>query len=297
MTQALLDFPVARALAGDFSRLSQALLDFSRLLASEGLDPVQFLSGEEYLELYQDIVPRLPGGSPAIFRLINNMVRWEGPDCEATPRKIVTELSATWKRGLRDSLDLGDWRSPQIVYPNIWSSRWDQREPEIEINLEPCGQPQTESAIVSRVLVKLEEYSNHRYASSDHDPWDVRRDQASQHAHSAATHPRILPKPPDVIGVALPELRHLLEELGCGIDENRYYYIPPAEWDPMAVGQADWRRPRGGAFPRGVLNGRDGWLDKNGYVWHWDLTHVYGHWDVQLPDGTRRNISHQGEHR
>jgi len=72
----------------------------------------------------------------------------------------------------------------------------------------------------------------------------------------------------------------------CG---PRYYFIPPADWQYQAISQVEWRA--GHVFRTGELNGHNGPVDRGGRVWAWGGNH----WDVQLRDGTHRNINQSGE--
>jgi hypothetical protein len=60
-----------------------------------------------------------------------------------------------------------------------------------------------------------------------------------------------------------------------------------------SVSKASWRNGR--VFRYGEKNGRSGWFDERERLWHWDISHIGGHWDVELDDGTNINVSISGD--
>jgi hypothetical protein len=101
-----------------------------------------------------------------------------------------------------------------------------------------------------------------------------------------------LPKPPNLEGVA-PDF--IAEELANAralgwVQNGRYYYIPPLDYDIEAISKEQWRKGRAFPWEHCTDLRRHGPVDLNGIVWVWDQKER--HWDVQLPDYIR--VSHDG---
>jgi hypothetical protein len=290
MIRALLDYagPLVDTLSK--SEGSQDLLDFSNLVRDEKLAIVPFLSPDELRAWRQNPPHGLRSDKGAIERLLKQVVRWTGGKCQATVASGPTDHSMDWKCALRDAMsDFADWRSPQIVFPSGRRSKWPNSE-EIEVWLEQCDQIER-SGPEFRVLVELEAYSDHCFARSDADPWDLRIWQASRPI-CFQRNPCVLPRPPELRFVDLDEIPANLRGI-CRDEKTKVYFVPSPAWDPSSISKADWRNR--GPFPRGRKNGRSGWEDECGRIWHWDTTHVNPHWDVELDNGSHWNVSHTGD--
>jgi len=291
MTAALLDHPWpldAGLEAG--SDAHGVLPSFLELTRRYGLTPVRFISNDDYLELLQRLSSRRGLASATIRRFADHFVRhtesWALAVPDPEPR---SPLSDDWKHGLRDALgDCSDWRSPQIVFPKIRRAVWpDTDEVRIRCSDRPNG------SVEERLLICLEEYDSHRFAITDHDPW-----RHLEHRHPPENdriqHPCVLPKPPDLRGVALQELAGQLGN-ACRRgwrSEDRYHFVPAADYAPLTIPKGDWRTGR--AFELGRAEGRtrSGPIDHCGRVWEWD--HNERHWDVQFPRDGYMRVSHDG---
>jgi hypothetical protein len=289
MIRALLDSPGSLADILSVSHRRQVLLDFDKLLKNEGLGVVPFIASEELAAWRMNPPPGLRSDKGAIERLLKKIVRSEGGDCRAIPVDGPTDLSQTWKCGLRDAiLDVNDWRNPQIIFPANRRNDWPQGR-EVEIYLE-CGET-GRSGPYERIIAELETYPNHLYARADADPWNLRHTQSTQPIN-CNQNPCMLPKPPELKYVALNDIPAKSSSVNRS-EKDKWYYIPPSNWDANSISKTSWRRGR--AFPYGEKNGRSGWIDERQFVWHWDLDHVSGHWDVQLDNGGHVNVSYTGE--
>lgn len=260
------------------------------ILRGRGLPPVRFLPGDAYEALLVEVARgRATRIKQNLFRLLAHFRRADaltGPpaDLPNAPR----DLSASWLQALGEAIHAAPdaWRAPQIVYPSARAAHWPNAS---EIAGTSAG------AGFRRTLVQLERYEDHPHACADWDPWDQR------HLHRPTPgrdqdKPRLLPRPPELREVPLQEVapaldiaRHTPRRRGEG-RAARWYYVPPVDWAPATLECEAWRL---GAFPRGNLNGRGGYLDVDEYVWHWDGNER--HWDVQLDDrGAYRKVSHEG---
>ena len=290
MIRALLDCPGSLTEILATSHGSQVLLDFDNLLKNERLDPVAFLTPEEHNAWRMNPPPGLRTARGAIERLLMRIVRWEGGTCQATPTSGPGDLSTIWKCGLRDAISqTNDWRSPQIIVPSSRRRDWPNGS-EVEIWIEACSSA-VPSGPHSRVIAELETYPDHPHTRADVDPWDLRHAHPPQQIN-CNQNPCKLPKPPELKYVALNDIPAKLNSVNRS-EKDKWYYIPSSNWDANSISKTSWRRGR--AFPYGEKNGRSGWIDERQFVWHWDLDHVSGHWDVQLDNGGHVNVSYTGE--
>jgi hypothetical protein len=290
MIRALLDCPGSLTEILATSEGSQVLLDFDSLLKDEGLDPVPFLTPEEHIAWRVNPPSGLRTARGAIERLLMRIVRWEGGTCQAIPTSGPRDFSTIWKCGLRDAMSLtNDWRSPQIIFPASRRRDWANKS-EVDIQIEACGEI-APSGPHNRLIAELEAYSDHPHAKSDADPWNLRHTLSTQPIN-CNKNPCMLPKPPELRYVDLEDIPARLNGVNRS-EKDKWYYIPPSNWDANSISKTSWRRGR--AFPYGEKNGRSGWIDERQFVWHWDLDHVSGHWDVQLDNGGHVNVSHTGE--
>jgi len=292
MTRVLLDHPwplneTLNARSGGFN----VLLEFDKFVKRKGLTPVRFMEQKEY-----DNAKQLLGRSNVaaqILRISNHLIRFSESIISATPDPEPNPpLGDYWKRGLRDELDhLENWRNPQIIFPEVRRSAWLPATDEVEIK---CAD---RNVTVFRVLASLENYETHPFAVKDLDPWRHLEWLKRSQPGARTDHPCRLPKPPILDNVPVEQLFQLLDDVrkdGWIINE-RYYFIPPANCHLDQVGKTDWRN--GAAFVRKSKNTRKGIktgpVDFEGRIWAWDIFEER-HWDVQLLDGTRINISHDG---
>jgi hypothetical protein len=291
MIRAILDYPLSLHGTCSTPSISQMLTDFSALIQGEELDAVRFLSPDEFQLWSASYLPQVKTGKQTILRMVLNLVRWEGSNCEATPLVGPSDFSSTWKCALRDAIpDPNDWRSPQIVVPSIRREKWMPFPSKIDIRLEICGD-QEELNADERVLVELEGYRYHDHAKADSDPWDLRHVHRPQLGADPEKNPCMLPKPGGLSGVGMAEIAERSGSLRWKVGNCRYY-LPPASWNPTTINKSEWRGGR--AFPRGTKNGRTGWRDREGQIWYWDRTHLYGHWDVEMGDGTYDRVGYDG---
>jgi hypothetical protein len=226
-------------------------------------------------------------------RVVELCIRHEFGDVIASPVSAPdVPLSDKWKRALRDSLgDLSDWRHPQIVTPQCRREVWPQPPmPEIDIR---CGDRPADD-ICRRVLVTLDGYHEHQFTMGDVDPWRAMEYRHRPEPGARTDHPCILPRPPSLWGVPLEDLVAALPAAiqdGWHIGE-RFYYVPPGDYQPFDVNLARWRHDRAFPYGRHPVSGRSGFVDCRAQVWRWHPQER--HWDVQLGDGSHINVSHDG---
>jgi len=188
-------------------------------------------------------------------------------------------------------MDFEDWRNPQILFSDIRKGDW-PNTPEVHVQFEPC-ENQPGSGPYHRVLACIEDYYEHRFATADFDPWDLRQmDPPRPGAPEHQQHPCCLPKPSSCDHTPLPILAERLREMQSWNIGDKYYFIPPRTWRPEDVSKQDWRQWR--AFQFGGLpgNNHEGPVDYKDEPWWWDRTHR--HWDVQREAGGYWSISHTG---
>ena len=320
MTRLLLDFPwTLNAVLDAYSPANGVLLRFDQLRLERRSAPVPFVEDDELSNLWSSIGQRGTGGNAfrALMQFLNHYVRESGGGCSATPVPEPPGLRLSWKRALRDEMsDLGNWRNPQIVVPEIRRGEWPPGN-EVDIYFEPCdGQPA--SGPTARVVAILEHYHAHPFASSDLDPWDLQR-TAPPVPNAERQHPCCLPRPPtcclpdppvlnrrpdgdDAQAVPAPvPLEELMENLvearriGWHIG-TRYYFIPPDDWDWRSerASKPAWRNGRAFRHETAPQSGRSGPVDFMGQVWHWHREERQ--WDVQLDGGHQYlRVSHTGD--
>jgi hypothetical protein len=253
MKQVLLDYPwsISDTLDGDASAWN-VLQRFDKLVKSRELHAVGFLSDQQLDDFWRG--PKRGSGSAwaAIGKIAGGLLSQGNNECEASPVHRVPELSAAWRRGLRNAMrHIDDWRNPQIIITESRRSTWPIQH-EIDIQFEICAEEPVSGPYI-RVLVELGEYSSHPYATSDFDPWDQKHIHPCQNtALEHASHPCILPKPPGLANVPLPglskELQGLRQQVG-----DKLYYLPPRDWRPTEVTKERWRK--GHAFPFNNIEG------------------------------------------
>lgn len=298
MTRLLLDYPwpLDQAL-NPGSGGCKVLLEFEKLVRRKRLTPLPFIEQNDF----ESAKHQLGKGPVAaqILRFSNHLIRNGENITRAIPNPEPTPaLTDCWRRALRDELThLENWRSPQIIFPEIRRSVWPTTD-EIEIKCED----RTDS--VSRVLASLEAYELHPYAISDLDPWDVRCTAVS------GKHPCYLPNPlmpgkdpmqNDCYRVPIAQLLdELIEARRRGWDaDGKYCYIPPANWRPEAISQMAWRQGR--AFPRTLcpVRKQKGYSDFEGRIWLWHKgrgAHIgEDHWDVQFGGKEYFSVNHTGD--
>jgi len=183
--------------------------------------------------------------------------------------------------------DLEDWRCPQVVIPEIRRASW-PNSLEISINVDSSkGLAAPDSQY--RILVVLESYDTHRYATPDGDPWNL--DRIHPPSNESADYPCRLPKPPELMKRPLEELERKLP--ACFQDHgSSLYYLPPEDWNYATVTKERWR-DRGHGFPyrSDSTPHCSGWIDKEDRIWEWDREER--HWDVQSRT-TYLRVSHTG---
>ncbi len=297
MTRLLLDHPWPIDAALDArSDGFQVLLKFDELIRRRDLplpvSPVPFVEAQEYYEALQRLRGR-SASAATVRRFSYHLIRNGDSVIRATPiPEPNPPLSDCWKRALRDELEyLENWRNPQIIFPEKRRADWPQNTSEVPIQCED------REGTVSRVLASLEEYDSHPFAVPDMDPWRHLEWLKRPEPSARIDHPCRLPKPPILEGVPVEQLfQRLGAARAAGWNVNgRYYFIPPANCRPELVAKPDWRK--GHAFELKTKDTKKGKktgpIDWEGRVWAWDMV-AKRHWDVQLPDGTHMNISHNG---
>jgi hypothetical protein len=294
VTALLLDFPwdLTEVIGPDPDK-AIVLREFDNLARETGFTPIPFFEQREYAGVMNGLSMKSAGNNVrrALFQFLPHLLRDSEGRCEAVPSPEPSALRTSWKRALRDGLtDASDWRKPQLVVPQQRSREWPDGG-EVNIMCLPCD-GQLETGPHPRTLVILERYRSHVHASSDHDPWDLRR------VHPATAAPRqypcFLPKPPSCERIPVNELGNVLAAArakGCRLD-GRYYFLPPADWKLERVSKDSWRD--GGTFPREQSRERSqvGYVDCEGNNWVWDMQKR--HWDVQRGGRDYVSITHTG---
>jgi hypothetical protein len=290
MTSFLLDhpWPVEEALDARSAAFG-VLIKFSNLIAARGV-PVAFMDPQEcYTSLGR--LNNRHSAAAAVRRFVEHCVRHRDGGAMATPvPDVKPPLSVTWKRALRDALEEpSNWRSPQIVVPACRRGSW---PPGVEVAVH-C-EDRAQGAPEWRVLATLETYDVHECARADLDPWRAMEVRQRPLPDARINHPCVLPRPPLLHDADLDALSDKLPEacrVGWEVD-RRCYFVPPRDYRPKEVDRRRWREGR--AFPQGRTadNGRSGPIDYRSQIWAWDI--VERHWDVQLPNGGYRRISHDG---
>ncbi|HEX3103053.1 MAG TPA: hypothetical protein VHQ22_01295 [Terriglobales bacterium] len=264
------------------------------------VDPVPFIEQDEYEELKQR-VPHTHANAFLIFRLLPAYIRSRRGGALASPVTGPEDIPNSWKQALRDAMgDLKDWRCPQIATFREREALWPRRS-EVEIRVDGA------ESLEQRVFSVLEAYETHPFATSDFDPWDLRRCHNTPGTGRLTEFACHLPKHPDLENLPFALLLQKmgkLREAGWHYRykrEDRFYYIPPEQWDLDAVSKADWRNSCR-TFPRANAGGGkgSGLVDHWGRVWIWDWQKKT-HWDVQFPTKNPENrphycvISHTGK--
>jgi hypothetical protein len=268
---------------------ARTLNAFDNLMKSGLRESVPSLSPEVF-NAWRTVAPFFRGIDKAfIERTLQRLIRWHGPECEASPIPKPDDLSLAWKRGLCDAMRdaRGNWRTPQIVVPSFRRSRWPDSL-EVEIRMEPCGEaPLVDSRRV--LIAALESYSQHPHAEADANPWDLRHIHPVQ-PDIEANYVCMLPMHPALIHVTLDQLSERL--VGLQWEQADYrYYIPQDGWDPLGIDQATWRRGR--TFPFSFREGKHGPIDRNGRIWQWHDEER--HWDVQCGGPNYLSVSYSGK--
>jgi hypothetical protein len=291
VVKALLDFPwELTEVLEPYSEALDTLRRFSVLVSTNSLEPARFVDQVAEATLRQSVNERGRGGNvySSVAQFLSHCRCEEALGLlQANPEPCPNPLPTTWKQALRDSMrDLADWRVPQIVVSSSRLTFWTTQEGQVAIRCE--DRPEE---LHHRVLAGIDSYADHQFASSDFDPWDLRRRYPAEGGRHV-DHPCRLPRPPMLNGALLRDLDSKLEEarsIGWR-SPGRRYFIPPANWHWREVDKVAWRS--GHLFPQKTLNERNGPVDYLGNVWHWH--NEERHWDVQLiADGYVR-ISHTG---
>ncbi len=287
MRRALLDFPWSVDDAFDQrSDCFAALLEFERLARLYQLVPVPFLTLQQLDDAERTRWMR--GGASNVLRFVQHLIRHSTSTTIATPHPEPNPpLGKVWKQALREELEDDDWRRPQIVLPAKRRAVWPTVD-EVPIVCEDrAGQTYL------RVLTTLDAYEAHPFARDDFDPWLNTRHHHPPGANPRITHPCVLPPPLGVARVELAGLPAVLEEeRRRGWQRNdTYCFIPPEDYDPREVDKHQWRKGKGFKSRR-LPNRLGGPIDFEGRVWVWDV--LERHWDVQLPGGGYKRISHDG---
>ena len=289
----LLDYPWdIDAALGYEQEPMKAISDFFNLISKTGFDPVPFIDHQARENFFKS--NRFGGANrQLLIRFVKQCTRNNGGACRAAPDTAPTDLRDSWKFALKDELgELLDWRNPQIVVPESRMSKWLPHVYEAAIRCEPCNH-MPESGPHDRVFTSLERYESHPYAVSDIDPWRHLEHLYPPTDDLLNKHPCCLPRPPILERTPIEDLLNLLIEVrrtGWKIN-GRYYFIPPADWDPSQITKEKWRA--GYAFNREKIHGWKGPcpLDYNGVTWRWDKNER--HWDVQT--NPYISVSHNGE--
>jgi hypothetical protein len=298
MIRLLLDhpWPIDEAL-DERSEGFQVLLEFEKLKNSQQLPLgalVRFIGHQEYNEAMQRIRGK-SAGAAAIRRFAYYLIRHGDGIVRATPipEQNLPNLppSECWKRALRDELEYPeDWRNPQIIFPKVRQKAWPNTD-EIEIKCED------RNGTVLQVLACLEEYESHKYAVPDIDPWRHLEWLKRPQPGARINYPCRLPKPPILEGIPIEQLPEMLAKarrIGWKVGES-YYFIPPENYRPELVKQYEWRN--GSAFDletKDTIKGKKiGPIDYEGRIWAFDIFQKR-HWDVQLPNGNKLDVSHKG---
>lgn len=284
MTLALLDHPWPLHSAIDAgSEGFNVLLKFVDLVRRRDLTVVPFVNQEELAAVWQEIGDRHRGtsGLAALRRFAGLFMRNAPSECVATPIPEPPGLGPEWKRALRDSVHVDDWRNPQIIVSESRRIAWGTGNT-VSIGFDDCKDIPS-SGPYERIVAVLDAYEVHPFALSDFDPWDLRHihpipDLAPAHARHAC----FLPKPPCLRDVPLEGIADALtraRDIGWQVDGRRYF-IPTENWRPEEKSQESWRR--GQAFDRGFVEARNavGYVDYRGVKWVWH--EAERHWDVQM---------------
>lgn len=273
-----------------------AVIGFLKLLSKTELRPAPFIEEQQKNEMWGECGPG-PGvhwqAWDTLDRFLQHCTRPAGCMCIAKPSPEPPDLLDSWRMALRDQLsDPTDWRNPQIIVPRLCRGDWPP-ENEVNVSCEPCGS-QTASGPHQRVLVVLEEYESHPFALSDHDdPWSRLESKYGPALGALNVRPCVLPKPPILDQIRFEDIAYRIDEArrqGWRIN-NKYYYIPPADWRPELTKKSQWRN--GYAFPHKSIPGWNGpiLIDYQGREWRWDMQHR--HWDVQT--NPYISVKHTGE--
>src|SRR5258708_37914296 len=113
MTKLLLDFPWQLDSVFDpNSDASYALHNFKKLCDNEKLQAVKFVAKNDYIALLHHARRRT---FRAALQMLGSYVRDAAATIRAMPVGGPNDLPEQWKFGLADELQLGDWRTPQIL--------------------------------------------------------------------------------------------------------------------------------------------------------------------------------------
>jgi hypothetical protein len=287
----LLDLPWALdEVVNRASQPSEALRQFEDLCRDRGIVPAACLGPEEVSSFFTRLADAPGPGTwkARISSVVGRLMRDADETCQAEVASGPLDLRDSWKAALYEQLsELPDWRKPQVIVPESVRDRWSPGN-FVTVERKSCyGRPA--SPPEDRVIAALESYMLHPFASSDFDPWDIRRTTPE------GRYPCCLPKPPSCNGVSLKQLAEALQDArrsGWKVN-GRYYYLPPQHWLPDEVPRHVWREGR--AFPREFSPERNklGYMDDEDRCWVWDSEER--HWDVQL--GGKDNyyrITHDG---
>lgn len=288
-----------------YSPLFQAIVEYQSFMRETSIEGrVPFITTVEMEAFYSRLNQDRPRGSwiAQVMQFINqHVITQDFGQYHATLANGPHDLGSSWRKALREEMgDLVNWRTPQILVCANRSGQWGPvvRDHEVRINLEdrPNRDPENRVVVFIHSYKSYEshkhrsDYSEHKYALADIDPWDVRH--CNRTATDGLPDPRCrLPRPSGLIEIALQDLGEKLESLRSEPwpQNGKYWFLPPGLWN-YATNKMEWRK---GAFAEETLNGRKGPLDYKGQVWSWDYTE--GHWDVELPDGGYFRITQNGD--
>jgi hypothetical protein len=294
MTKLLLDFHWELDSLFNRAEAFRVLYDFERLRKKEALDAVPFIAENDY-HAFRDKPNANTAGSNLrpVLQFLQAYVRHSATTVPAVPISGPADLLDQWTFGLNDELQLGHWRTPQIIIPkereNLWKGSTIGERRRREVILRSGNSPKEHR----RLIVILESYDAHLYARSDRAPWDLQRRKPSiSDAAIHQRHPCSLPRPPVLKGIDLDHLGIEAAKIQNWKINGKCYFVPHKSWNPTEIGSEPWRG--GHTFPHGTCPhcGKKWPIDRKKQIWCWDETHR--HWDVQLKDGGYWSVSDDG---
>lgn len=297
MTRLLLDHPWPLDAGLDAgSPAHNKLRVFDDLTHRLRVHAVPFITPEERNAVVNRLESHRNGYAAAAIRRLADQLVYHGSN--TLPAKVApapTNLDDTWLRSLHDEVTTcATWRYPQIIFTSSRRPDWDPAPTEVRVQ---CGVKTADC-----VLASLEEFDSHKFALSDIDPWKQRHELNREPAGGDPDHPKPcwLPRHPALERARLEDFPVCLEKLRARDWDlgTRCYFIPPDTYDPLAISKTDWRD--GKAFERRPAPERrgTGYRDSGGQIWVWAPASAGNrgerHWDVQLLNGDRVNVSHDG---
>ncbi len=296
MTTLLLDHPWPLNDALDArSPAHRKLILFQALIRRLGVAAVPFVTQQERDAAVARLDYRLNASAAAAIRRFSDELVYGGNNVQpAAVDQSPTDLGATWLRSLYDEIQAcTSWRVPQIIFPEVRRDNWPPTPTRLNVDVQ-CG-----ATNVNCVLAPLETFDSHQHALCDVDPWKQNTWRHPPASTDHRPHPCWLPRHPALQNVPLEQIPDHLDAArrqGWQVG-NRYYYIPPMNYQPLDIVQHAWRGGR--AFPHENDNEGHGggYVDFEGRIWVWARASAGGrgerHWDVQLHPGWK-NVSHDG---